>query len=91
MPSEARLENFFEKFLKKGPKIHYFALKFTVGPPNCITGASKSWGQGGDPGLQGPPLDPLVYFPNAIRSVIGLNSTCLKYSLAISKYLILDR
>ena len=34
---------FFEKIKNKGPKIHYFALKFTVGPPNCITGASKSW------------------------------------------------
>ena len=33
---------FFEKIKNKGPKIHYFALKFTVGPPNCITGASKS-------------------------------------------------
>ena len=36
-----------EKILKKGPKIHYFALKFTVGPPNCTTGVFKSWGWGG--------------------------------------------
>ena len=47
MPSEARLEIFLKKIKYKGPKIHYFALRFTVGSPNCITGASKSWGQGG--------------------------------------------
>ena len=52
---------FFEKIKNKGPKIHYFALKFTVGPPNCITGASKSWGQGGAR-VPGAPLDPLVIY-----------------------------
>ena len=33
-----------------------------MGPPNCITRASKSWGQGGAwaPGPPPPPLDPLV-------------------------------
>ena len=50
--SEAR--NFLKKYKKKGPKIHCLALKLYTGPPNCITGASKSGGQGG------PPLDPLV-------------------------------
>ena len=44
-------------FWKKGPKIHCLALKLYTGPPNCITGASKSGGQGG-PGP--PPPDPLV-------------------------------
>ena len=53
MPSEARLEILKKK---KGPKIHCLALKLYTGPPNCITGASKSGGQGGDPG----PRDPLV-------------------------------
>ena len=47
--SEAR--NFFWKNTKKGPKIHCLALKLYTGPPNCITGASKSGGQGGP----GPP------------------------------------
>ena len=55
--SEAR--NFFEKIYKKGPKIHCLALKLYTGPPNCITGASKSGGQGG-PGPPDPPPDPLV-------------------------------
>ena len=54
MPSEARLEIFFEKIQKKGPKIHCWALKLYTGPPNCITGASKSGGRGG-PGPPGPP------------------------------------
>ena len=49
--SEAR--NFL-KNIKKGPKIHCLALKLYTGPPNCITGASKSGGQGG-PGPRGPP------------------------------------
>ena len=44
---------FFEKIKSKGPKIHYIALKFTVEPQKCITGASKSWGQGGR--APGPP------------------------------------
>ena len=52
MPSKARLEIFLKKY-KKDPKIHFLALKLYTGPPNCITGASKSGGQGG-------PLDPLV-------------------------------
>ena len=56
MQSEVRLENFFEKIWKKGPKIHCLSLKLYAGPPNCITGASKSWGQGG-PGPRPP--DPL--------------------------------
>ena len=43
--SEAR--NFFEKIQKKGPKSHCLALKLYTGPPNCITGASKSGGRGG--------------------------------------------
>ena len=59
MLSEARPENFFEKILKYGHKIHCLALKLYTGPPKCITGASKSVGQGG-PGPRGP-LDPLVY------------------------------
>ena len=33
---------FFEKNIKKGPKIHCLALKLYTGPPNSITGASKS-------------------------------------------------
>ena len=56
--SEAR--NFFEKYKKKGPKIHCFALKLYTGPPNCITGASKSGGQGGVRAPGAPTLDPLV-------------------------------
>ena len=55
MPSKARLEIFFWKNTKKGPKIHCLALDLYTGPPNCITGASKSGGQWG-----GPPLDLLV-------------------------------
>ena len=47
--SQYNLEEFYEKIKNKGHKIHYFALKFTVGPPNCITGASKSWSWGGGP------------------------------------------
>ena len=47
MPSEARLEIFLKKYKKKGPKIHCLALKLYTGPPNCITGASKSGGRGG--------------------------------------------
>ena len=54
MPSEVRLEIFLKKYKKKGPKIHCLALKLYTGPPNCITGASKSGGQGG-PGPWGPP------------------------------------
>ena len=50
MPSKARLEIFL-KNIKKGPKIDCLALKLYTGPPNCITGASKSGGQGG----AGPP------------------------------------
>ena len=46
MPSEARLEIFL-KNIKKGPKIHCLALKLYTGPPNFITGASKSGGRGG--------------------------------------------
>ena len=46
MLSKARLEIFLKKY-KKGPKIHCLALKLYTGPPNCITGASKSGGQGG--------------------------------------------
>ena len=53
MPSEARLK-FFLKNIKKGPKIHCLALKLYTGPPNCITGASKSWG-GGGPSPRAPP------------------------------------
>ena len=44
MPSKVRLEIFFKKNIKKGPKIHCLALKLYTGPPNCITGASKSGG-----------------------------------------------
>ena len=51
--SEAR--NFFEKYKKKGPKIHCLALKLYTGPPNCITGASKSEGQGGARAPGAPP------------------------------------
>ena len=54
MPSKARLEIFFWKNTKKGPKIHCLALDLYTGPPNCITGASKSGGRGG-PGPRGPP------------------------------------
>ena len=53
MPSEARLEIFLKKYKKSGPKIHCLALKLYTGPPNCITGASKS-GVGGGPGVRGP-------------------------------------
>ena len=68
--SEAR--NFFEKYKKKGPKIHCLALKLYTGPPNCITGASKSGGRGG-PGPPGPPLDPLVYIkPITVFTVFKL-------------------
>ena len=41
--------------MKKDPKIHCLALKLYTGPPNCITGASKSGGLGAR-----APLDPLV-------------------------------
>ena len=44
---QSKAGKFFKKMKNKGPKIHYFALKFTVGLPKCITGTSKSWGQGG--------------------------------------------
>ena len=50
MQSEVRLEIFWKKY-KKGPKIHCLALKLYTGPSNCITGASKSGGQG----ALGPP------------------------------------
>ena len=56
---QSKARNFFEKCKKKGPKIHCLALKLYTGPPNCVTGASKSGGQGG-PGPPGPPPDPLV-------------------------------
>ena len=45
--------NFFWKNMKKGPKIHCLSLKLYAGPPNCITGASISGGQGGR--APGPP------------------------------------
>ena len=56
----SKARNFFGKNMKKGPKIHCLALKLYTGPPNCISGASKSGGQGGSPGPRAPPLDPLV-------------------------------
>ena len=66
MLSEARLEIFFEKILKKGPKIHCLALKLYTGPPNCITGASKSGGQGGPWAPGAPPGSASVMFKNII-------------------------
>ena len=64
MPSEARLEIFW-KNIKKDPKIHCLALKLYTGPPNCITGASKSGGQGG-PGPPGPPPGSASEFAAAV-------------------------
>ena len=54
MPSTARLEIFFEKILKRVLKF-INSLKLYTGPPNCITGASKSGVQGEGLGPQGPP------------------------------------
>ena len=50
MLSEVRLEIFFEKIKNKGPKIHYFALKFTVGPPNLGVGGARAPGPPPHPG-----------------------------------------
>ena len=55
MPSKVRLEIFWKKYKKKGPKINCLALKLYTGPPNCITGASKSGGQGGARAPGAPP------------------------------------
>ena len=46
MPREARLENFLKKYGKRALKFHCSSLQLYAGPPNCITGASKSGGQG---------------------------------------------
>ena len=41
---QSKARHFFEKDIKKGPKIHCLALNLYTGPPNCITWASwASW------------------------------------------------
>ena len=46
---------FFEIVKNKGPKIHYFLLNFTLGPPNCTVGPPNLEPRGGGPGPLGPP------------------------------------
>ena len=60
MPSEVRLEIFFNKIKNKGPEIHYFALKLYAGASKLCSWASKSGGWG-DMGPQAP-LDLLVHY-----------------------------
>ena len=58
MPNEARLKIFWKKKINKGPKIHYFLLNCTLGPPNCTVGPPNLEVRGAR--APGAPLDPLV-------------------------------
>ena len=42
--------HFFEKHIKKGPKIHCLALELYTGPPNCTTGGHGGAGWGSPSG-----------------------------------------